>query len=142
MLAKFDTTPYFNLHFTNTWWDTFSLLKPQCNIFPIKKHWANFEPFSYKSFMHWFFLFKKLILIIPEKPWFQPLLGHFWPKNLKTRLFWKKTIRSVLSLHATVSSQKKSEKFCLSVFHKTWKTSFWGHYNTFWPKNIKTRFFP
>ena len=36
---------------------------------------------------------------------------------------------------------KKSEKNLASIFHKTWKTSFWAHFGSLWPKNPKTRFY-
>ena len=36
---------------------------------------------------------------------------------------------------------KKSKKNLATIFHKTWKTSFWAHFGSLWPKNPKTRFY-
>ena len=54
-------------------------------------------------FMHW-------LLIIPEKSHFGPISSPFWSKNLKTRFFSKKLLRSVLSLGTTVTLCKKNQK--------------------------------
>ena len=42
---------------------------------------------------------------------------------------------------ASITLRTKSEKFCNSIFHGTWKTLFEDHLWPFWPKYPRTRFF-
>ena len=69
------------------------------------------------------------------------ILGPFWPKNLISRLFLKSHL---YQFQAFIILCKKSENFCVSIFHKTWKTSFWVHYGSilapFCLKNSKQDF--
>ena len=67
-------------------------------------------------------------------------LGSFWLKNIKTRFFPNILFRSMLRLCATVALCKGSEQFWVTIFHKTWKTSYWAHFGPFWPKNVKQDF--
>ena len=67
-----------------------------------------------KNLMHWFVIkLKKLIL------------DHFLSKNLCKFFPQKSHLSQILSSYGAVTSLKKSEKFHILIFHKTWKTSFW-----------------
>ena len=72
------------------------------------------------------------LLIIPEKL-------YFGPKNFKTILLPWKSLASILSLYATVTLCKKSEKFHAMTFD-TWETLFRTHFRSVCPKNLKIRF--
>ena len=64
------------------------------------------------------------------KPYFGPLLA----KKLQNKIFPKKDIK--INLKPT-----RVSKLWVSIFHKTWKTSFWVHFGFSWPKHLKIRFF-
>ena len=54
--------------------------------------------------------------------WFKKIyFGPHLPQNFKTKL----------RLSATITSCVKSKKFHTSFFNKTWKTSFWAHFESF-----------
>ena len=50
---------------------------------------------------------------------------HFLSKNLSKFFPQKSHLGQILSSYGAVTSLKKSEKFHILIFHKTWKTSFW-----------------
>ena len=81
------------------------------------------------------------LLIIPGKPHFALFWSLSGPKILKQDFSQKKLFRLILNL-CYYNFMQKSEKFWESISHKTWKASFWTHFGPWWPKNIKTRFFP
>ena len=60
-----------------------------------------------------------------------PFQAPFGLLNLRTRFLWWLFM---------ITSCKKSKTFWTSVFHKTWKTSFWAHFALFWPKKSRLRF--
>ena len=67
---------------------------------------------NWKYSMHQFFI--KI-----GKPQFGPISGHFSPKNFKTTFCLKKTLKSIVSLYATVIPYQNSEKFHAFSFNKT-----------------------
>ena len=67
------------------------------------------------------------------------ILGPFLPKNFKTMLFPTKSLLSILSLHATVTSCQQSEKFHALTFDNTWKTS-WPFRAAYGPKTSEKHF--
>ena len=52
--------------------------------------------------------------------------GELFVQKPQSKIFPKKSLKSILCLYAAVTLCKKSEKFHASIFHKTWKTSFWA----------------
>ena len=81
-----------------------------------------------QSFMHWF-------LIILEKPHFKPILGSFWPNNLKIRIFPIKLFRSILMLYPTVNICKEIRKIVNENFSRLEKSPS----GVFHPKNPRRK---
>ena len=81
---------------------------------------------SLKGSMNW-------LLIIPEKPYFWPILRPTWPKNFKIKSFSINPFALILGHYSAVTSCKKSEKFHVFTFDKKCKTSFWT------PENFRSK---
>ena len=69
------------------------------------------------------------------------ILGPFPPKNFKRKLFPTKSLVSILSLYATVTSCQQSEKFHTLTFDNTWKIS-WPFRAAYGPKTSEKKNFP
>lgn len=82
------------------------------------------------------------ILLIIEKPHFGPNLGHFWPKNFKTK--FSLSFRSILDPYVIVALHKKSEKILTLTFDNTWKILLCqkSHFKQVSPKNPQNKAFP
>ena len=75
--------------------------------------------------MNWFFI--KL-----EKLQLGPIKVPFWRKNIWVNF----------KPYVTTTLCKKWERFWVSTFHKTWKTTFWDNLGHFCLENPQKRFFP
>ena len=64
------------------------------------------------------------------------------PKKMKTTFSEKGSIRLMLSLHTAVTSCKKLQKFCFSIFVKLKKSHFVPGLGIFGPKTSKQDFSP
>ena len=62
--------------------------------------------------------------------------GSLFCQNRSTRFFTKKSFGSILSLHATVTSCKKSEKFHALILSQNLKNLFWAHFGFFLAQKI------
>ena len=78
-----------------------------------------------------------------DRTWKPRFSVHFGPFIFgpKQDFSQKDLGKSILSVYVNAAISKKSEKFRVSIFHKTWKNSFRAHFNPFWPEKLKTRFF-
>ena len=72
---------------------------------------------------------EKFQALFLQKPHLEPILGRFLSKSFKTKFCPKKPFISILIPYATVTLQKKWEKFHAMTFDNTCKTSFLSPFN-------------